>query len=81
MWVEALSEVVLLTTKFATTVIFGQRYFRSRFGKLCETFWLPDSFGYASQLPQLARWAGMNHFFTQKLSWSQFNDCECFRGS
>ena len=54
--------------------IFGQRYFKSRFGKICETFWLPDSFGYSSQLPQLARQAGMQNFFTQKLSWSQFND-------
>ncbi|GAA97820.1 glycoside hydrolase family 38 protein [Mixia osmundae IAM 14324] len=54
--------------------LFGQSYFKSRFGKYCETFWLPDSFGYSTQLPQLARSAGMPFFFTQKLSWSQFND-------
>ncbi|KAG0143248.1 hypothetical protein CROQUDRAFT_661493 [Cronartium quercuum f. sp. fusiforme G11] len=52
---------------------YGQRYFKSRFGKFCDVLWLPDSFGYGSQLPQLCRLAGINYFFTQKLSWSQFN--------
>lgn len=54
-------------------MIFGQRYFKSRFGKYCDVHWLPDTFGYSSQLPQICRLAGMPSFFTQKLSWSQFN--------
>lgn len=54
--------------------LYGQRYFKSRFGSYCRTYWLPDSFGYSSQLPQLARLAGCDFFFTQKLSWSQFNN-------
>ena len=49
--------------------LFGQRYFESRFGKRCETSWLPDSFGLTGALPQLIRGAGMKYFFTQKLSW------------
>ncbi|ORY82383.1 family 38 glycoside hydrolase [Leucosporidium creatinivorum] len=53
--------------------LYGQRYYKSRFGKYTRTFWLPDSFGYSSQLPQLCRLAGCDFFFTQKLSWSQFN--------
>ncbi|KAL8280086.1 hypothetical protein RQP46_007416 [Phenoliferia psychrophenolica] len=53
--------------------LYGQRYYKSRFGKYTRTFWLPDSFGYSSQLPQLCRLAGLDFFFTQKLSWSQFN--------
>lgn len=55
-------------------MIFGQRYFKSRFGKYCDVHWLPDTFGYSSQLPQICRAAGMPSFFTQKLSWSQFNN-------
>ncbi|PPQ95115.1 hypothetical protein CVT25_011658 [Psilocybe cyanescens] len=49
--------------------LFGQRYFETRFGKRCDTAWLPDSFGLTGALPQLIRGAGMNYFFTQKLSW------------
>jgi alpha-mannosidase len=31
------------------------------------------TFGYASQLPQLIRLAGMPYFFTQKMSWNNVN--------
>ncbi|MBW0485150.1 hypothetical protein O181_024865 [Austropuccinia psidii MF-1] len=53
--------------------LYGQRYFKSRFGNYTDVFWLPDSFGYSSQIPQICRLAGIPYFFTQKLSWSQFN--------
>ncbi|KAF2836234.1 glycoside hydrolase family 38 protein [Patellaria atrata CBS 101060] len=54
--------------------LYGQRYFESRFGQRCRTFWLPDTFGYSSQLPQICRLAGMSRFFTQKLSWNNINN-------
>ncbi|KAK4896721.1 Glycoside hydrolase, 38 vacuolar alpha mannosidase [Elasticomyces elasticus] len=54
--------------------LYGQRFFESRFGERCKTFWLPDTFGYSTQLPQLCRLAGMNRFFTQKLSWNNINN-------
>ena len=53
--------------------LYGQRFFESHFGERCTTFWLPDTFGYSSQLPQLCRQAGMSRFFTQKLSWNNIN--------
>ncbi|KAF2750592.1 glycoside hydrolase family 38 protein [Sporormia fimetaria CBS 119925] len=53
--------------------LYGQRYFESRFGVRCKTFWLPDTFGYSTQLPQLCRLAGMTRFLTQKLSWNNIN--------
>jgi len=53
--------------------LYGQRFFESHFGKRCTTFWLPDTFGYSAQLPQLCRLAGMSRFFTQKLSWNNIN--------
>ncbi|EGN94808.1 glycoside hydrolase family 38 protein [Serpula lacrymans var. lacrymans S7.3] len=46
--------------------LYGQKYFESRFGKRCETAWLPDSFGLTAAYPQLIRDAGMKYFFTQK---------------
>ena len=54
--------------------LYGQRFFESRFGMRCRTFWLPDTFGYCAQIPQLCRLAGMNRFFTQKLSWNNINN-------
>lgn len=54
--------------------LYGQRYFESRFGERCRTFWLPDTFGYSSQIPQVTRLAGMSRFFTQKLGWNEIND-------
>ncbi|KAH9037516.1 glycoside hydrolase family 38 protein [Lactarius pseudohatsudake] len=54
-------------------LIFGQRYFESRFGKRSRVAWLPDSFGLTGALPQIIRGAGMDYFFTQKLSWNNIN--------
>ena len=39
-------------------MVFGQRYFESRFGMRCEVAWLPDSFGLTGALPQLIRGTG-----------------------
>ncbi|KAJ1028012.1 hypothetical protein NDA13_003463 [Ustilago tritici] len=58
---------------FARQFLYGQRYFLSRFGKRCDIFWLPDTFGYNAQIPQLARQSGCDYFFTQKLSWNNIN--------
>ncbi|OJJ48556.1 hypothetical protein ASPZODRAFT_130621 [Penicilliopsis zonata CBS 506.65] len=54
--------------------LYGQRFFESRFGQRHTTFWLPDTFGYSTQIPQICRLAGMSRFFTQKLSWNNINN-------
>ncbi|KAM8972229.1 alpha-mannosidase 2C1 [Pelodytes ibericus] len=51
----------------------GQQFFLQEFGKLCLEFWLPDTFGYSAQLPQLMNGCGIKRFLTQKLSWSLVN--------
>ncbi|OLL24027.1 Alpha-mannosidase [Neolecta irregularis DAH-3] len=53
--------------------LYGQRFFENYFKKRCETFWLPDTFGYSIALPQICRLAGAKYFFTQKLSWNNIN--------
>jgi alpha-mannosidase len=47
--------------------LYGQRYFQEKFGVRSREAWLPDTFGYASQLPQILRLAGIDYFFTQKV--------------
>ncbi|KAF9086810.1 Glycoside hydrolase, 38 vacuolar alpha mannosidase [Mortierella sp. GBA35] len=53
--------------------LYGQRYYEKNFGARCKIFWLPDTFGYSAQLPQIVKQAGAHYFFTQKLSWNNIN--------
>ncbi|SCU90724.1 LAMI_0E03356g1_1 [Lachancea mirantina] len=53
---------------------YGQRFFLKYFGAKSDIFWLPDTFGYSSQIPQIAQISGITKFLTQKLSWNNIND-------
>ncbi|KAG0171993.1 Glycoside hydrolase, 38 vacuolar alpha mannosidase [Apophysomyces sp. BC1034] len=54
-------------------MLLGQRFFEEHFGKRTNVFWLPDTFGYSGQLPQVLKQSGCDYFFTQKLSWNNIN--------
>lgn len=74
MWVEAdcnLSGAEALARQF----LLGRTFFREQFGSAAESpvLWLPDVFGYAWNLPQLIKQAGLDYFFTIKISWNQYN--------
>jgi len=58
---------------FVRQFLYGQQFFLEEFGKQCDEFWLPDTFGYSSQLPQIVREAEMSWFMSQKLSWNLIN--------
>ncbi len=47
----------------------GQRYLRSRFGISSSISWMPDTFGFPVQLPQIMKKSGQKYFFTNKLDW------------
>ncbi|MEP6480401.1 MAG: glycoside hydrolase family 38 C-terminal domain-containing protein [Rhodoglobus sp.] len=55
----------------------GRRFMQEEFGlsdeqlRLC---WLPDTFGYNGNLPQILRGTGMDWFQTTKLAWNKVND-------
>ncbi len=51
-------------------VLYGQRYVQEKFGLLNRIAWLPDSFGFCWQLPQILQQAGIDYFVTQKLRWN-----------
>lgn len=53
--------------------VLGQDFFETNFGKRCSEFWLPDTFGYSGQLPQIMKSCGVDNFMTIKLSWNLFN--------
>lgn len=48
----------------------GQAFTRELTGAPAAVCWLPDVFGYSACLPQLMKLAGVEGFFTAKLSWS-----------
>ncbi|VDK83362.1 unnamed protein product [Litomosoides sigmodontis] len=54
-------------------LLYGQREFKKFCGVFSEIFWLPDTFGYSAQLPQIMQHCGMQYFITQKMSWSIVN--------
>lgn len=51
--------------------LYGQEYFKKHFGIQPETCWIPDSFGYTAQLPQIAQKSGMKYIQVHKLGWSE----------
>lgn len=71
-WVE-LDGNVPSGESMARQLLYGQRFAKEHFGKPVEVFFLPDTFGYSPQLPQIVKNAGIKYFLTQKLSWSCHN--------
>ena len=54
--------------------LYGQRYFREKFGKICLNCWLPDVFGNSAVLPQILKKSGIRYFVSNKMStWNDTN--------
>ena len=58
-------------------LLYGKRFFRQEFGTDTKVGWWPDAFGYNGSLPQILKHCGMDHFFSIKISWNQFNTFPC----
>ncbi|MBR8827850.1 MAG: alpha-mannosidase [Gomphosphaeria aponina SAG 52.96 = DSM 107014] len=68
MWVEP--EVNLISGEsLVRQLLYGQQYFQAKFGKVTQVAWLPDSFGFPWQLPQILHQSGIKYFVTSKLHW------------
>ncbi|ABW31322.1 alpha-mannosidase [Acaryochloris marina] len=69
LWVE--SELNLISGEsLVRQVLYGQKYTQEKFGCISKTAWLPDSFGFCWQLPQILKQGGIDYFLTQKLRWN-----------
>ncbi|MBQ9010921.1 MAG: alpha-mannosidase [Clostridia bacterium] len=53
--------------------LWGQRFTRQYFGYTSDCFWLPDTFGYSSAIPQIMKGCGVRYFLTTKMSWNDTN--------
>jgi alpha-mannosidase len=58
-------------------IIFADKYWREKFGgeRGRQRFlYLPDTFGFPAQLPQIMKLAGLDTFVTNKLHWNSHNE-------
>jgi alpha-mannosidase len=72
MWVESDANMPC-GESLVRQLLYGQRYFAEKFGFTHTVCWLPDCFGFTPALPQLLLGAGIENFFTIKLTWSETN--------
>jgi alpha-mannosidase len=69
MWIEP--EVTLISGEsLVRQLLYGQRYTKEKFGTHTKVAWLPDSFGFTWQLPQIFKQSGIEYFVTGKLHWN-----------
>ncbi|MDJ0532877.1 MAG: alpha-mannosidase [Xenococcaceae cyanobacterium MO_207.B15] len=69
MWIEP--EVNLVSGEsLIRQLLYGQQYFKEKFGQTTRVAWLPDSFGFPWQLPQILKQCGIDYFVTGKLHWN-----------
>ncbi|XP_064627602.1 alpha-mannosidase 2C1-like isoform X2 [Lineus longissimus] len=71
-WVE-MDGYVPSGEAFIRQFLYGQAFFKKEFNLRCKEFWLPDTFGYSAQIPQIMQHMGVTRFLTQKLSWNLVN--------
>ncbi|MGF1480604.1 MAG: alpha-mannosidase [Cyanophyceae cyanobacterium] len=69
MWVEPDANL-LSGESLIRQLLYGQRYTQEKFGQLTKVAWLPDSFGFTWQLPQILKAGGIEYFVTGKLHWN-----------
>jgi alpha-mannosidase len=72
MWVEPDTNVPN-GESLVRQILFGKRYMKEEFGVESTLLWLPDVFGYSWTLPQILKKSGIDYFFTNKMSWNQYN--------
>ncbi|HOG01829.1 MAG TPA: glycoside hydrolase family 38 C-terminal domain-containing protein [Clostridia bacterium] len=53
--------------------LYGKRAWREICDMDARMCWLPDTFGYSGNLPQILKKCGMDYFSTIKLSWNKVN--------
>lgn len=53
-------------------LLYGRAFYRENFGMDSDVFFMPDSFGYSAQLPQIIARSGVRYFYTSKLSTNEY---------
>ena len=67
-WVEH-SANILGGESLVRQYLYGKRYFKEKFDVDVKIAWLPDTFGFNWNLPQIYQKCGVDFFITHKLKW------------
>ncbi|MBR4727518.1 MAG: alpha-mannosidase [Clostridia bacterium] len=51
----------------------GQQFTRENFNYTADCFWLPDTFGYNANIPQIMLGSEVQYFYTTKIGWNELN--------
>ena len=71
-WVEPDTNMVS-GESLARQMLYSQRFYEQELGRRAEVMWLPDSFGFSGNLPQVAVLGGCRLFATHKVFWNDTN--------
>ena len=69
MWVEP-DVNIISGESLIRQIMRGRRFHKEEFGVTPKVVWLPDTFGYSANLPQIMAHSGLEYFITSKLSWN-----------
>jgi len=69
MWVEP-DVNIASGESLVRQIMRGRRFHIEHFNVTPKTVWLPDTFGYSANLPQIMEKSGLEYFVTSKLSWN-----------
>lgn len=69
MWVEPDANIVS-GESMVRQIMWGRRFHIDNFGITPTCVWLPDTFGYSANMPQILQKSGLDFFLTSKLSWN-----------
>lgn len=73
MWVEPDCNIIGAESLVRQMLLYS-KYTQEKLGvEGSPVVWLPDTFGFCGQLPQLMQSAGLKYFCTAKLTWNQYN--------
>ena len=68
MWVESDCNVTS-GESMTRQILYGVNFFEKEFGSRPNMAWLPDTFGFQSNLPQIFKKSGTDYFYSYKLHW------------
>ncbi|MBN1418136.1 MAG: alpha-mannosidase [Planctomycetes bacterium] len=71
-WVESDANLIGVES-MVRQFLYGKAYFREKLGADPRIAWLPDTFGFHANLPQIFAGCGAIGFVTSKLSWNDTN--------
>ncbi len=72
MWVES-DTIIIPSESLVRQFLYGQRFYEEKLGSRTPYGWLPDSFGYSPNLPQILSEAGIKLFVLHKTEWNKYN--------